>query len=271
MTQTQEISFTVADVEYKVRQPTLDENRQAQSEYNRAFNLALKSKCPLEIQVSDILKEQGLWSDKQEQEYNKLRDTILEKEFVLHKGGIYKSEARKIAIELKNLRREMEALFSPISNFRTRTCEGQAQNAKFDYLVSACVVYSDGRPYFANYEDYLNRQADPVALVGSGKFAELHYRLTEDFQNDLPENKFLKEHGFADDKNRLIDSKGRLISEDGRLINEDNNLVDEDGNLIDILGHKIDKEGNFIVERTPFLDDSADSVKDSATTKKSKK
>jgi hypothetical protein len=271
MTQTQEISFTVAEVDYKVRQPSLDESRQAQSEYNRVFNLALKSDSPLEIKVPDILKKQGLWSDKQESEYTKLRDTILEKEFVLHKGGIYKSEARKIAIELRGLRRDMEVLFSPIANFRSHTCEGQAQNAKFDYLVSVCVVYSDGRPYFTNYEDYLNRSNDAVAILGAAKFAELHYRLTEDFQSELPENQFLKEHGFVDDKNRLVDNKGRLISEDGRLINEDNNLVDEDRNLIDILGHKIDKEGNFVVERTPFLDDSADSVKDSATTKKSKK
>ena len=258
-----EINFKVGEVEYKVRQPSLEETRESRKVYNRAFNDALTSKSPLQDQVSDILKERGMWSDSQEAEYEKLRNNILEKEYILAAGGIAKSEARKVAIELRKLRAKLNELFAPISNFRERTCEGQAQNARFDYLVSVCVVYLDGRPYFTSYEDYLNKPNDAVAILGSTKFAELHYRLTEDFQSELPENQFLKE--FVDDKNRLVDSKGRLISEDGRLINEDNNLVDEDGNLIDILGHKIDSDGKYIVERKPFLDDLADSEQDSAS------
>lgn len=261
-----ELTFKVGDNEYKVRQPSLQENNEAKKVYNVAFNEALAAKSPLQIKMADILKEQGLWSDDKQAQYDKLNKDILEREFTLHKGGIYKSKAREIAIKIKNLREELNALFTPMSNFRIRTCEGQAENAKFDYLVSVCVVYTDGRPYFSSYEDYLNRSNDAVAIVGAGKFADLHYRLNDDFQSDLIENKFLKEHGFVDDKYRLIDSKGRLISEDGRLINEDGNLVDENGNLVDVLGHKIDKDGQFMGESAPFLDDSADSEKDSATT-----
>ncbi len=262
----EEISFKVADVNYKVRQPSLDEQNKAQMVYNKAFSNALSSGSPLRTEVADILRERGMWNDDKQAELEKLQKDILDKEFILHKGGIYKKEAREIAIKLKKLRDKVSTLFAPIANFDQYTCEGQAQNARFDSLVSNCTVYEDGRPVFSSLEDYKNKANDPVAIVGSTKFAELHYFIGEDdLGAGLPENQFLKENGFADDKFRLIDSKGRLITEDGRLINEDGNLIDEEGSLVDMLGHKLDKEGNFTVERKPFLDE-ADSEQDSATT-----
>jgi hypothetical protein len=263
----EEIEFKVGEVEYKVRQPGLEELNKAEMVYNKRFNVALNSDSPLAIKAGDILRKQGLWSDEKQAELNQAYKDISEKEFILHKGGIYKKEARAVAISLKKLRLKVQDLYSPIANFNKYTCEGQAENAKFDCLVSLCTVYKDGRPVFSSLEDYKNRTNDPVAIVGSTKFAELHYHLfDDDLGASLPENQFLKDHGFVDDQFRLVDSKGRLVTEDGRLINEDGNLIDEEGNLIDALGHKLDKEGNFTVERKPFLDE-ADSEQDSATTK----
>lgn len=261
-----EISFKIGDVDYKVRQPNGEELNMAQMVYNKAFNVALKSEAPLQVESADILKGRGIWSDQKQAELEQVHRDITDKEYILHAGGILKKEARQVAIDLKKLRFKSENIFSPIANFNQHTCEGQAQNAKFDYLVSVCTVYSDGRAVFANLEDYKNRPNDPVAIIGSTKFAELHYRLgADDLGANLPENQFLKDHGYVDDQFRLVDAKGRLVTEDGRLINEDGNLIDEDGDLVDLLGHKLDKEGNFIVERKPFLDE-ADSVQDSAKT-----
>lgn len=266
-----EMTFKVDDVEYKVVEPTGEQVRASEIAKDAAYNDALLAKCPFQSQMKDILTERGMWSDKQEKEYEVLRTRIIEKEYVLAAGGIKKSSAKTVALELKALRRELEELFTPITNFRSKTCEGKAENAKFNYLVSVCVVYSnDGRPYFNSYEDYLRKSNDAVAILGSAKFAEMYYNLTEDFTADLPENQFLKEFGFVDEQYRLVDSEGRLISEDGRLINEEGNLVDEDGDIVDILGHKLDKDGKFKVERQPFLDDEADSVQDSAKPKKKK-
>jgi hypothetical protein len=262
-----EIKFSVADVEYKVRQPNLEELNHSQMVYNKAFNTALNSDSPLQAEAGEILKKRGLWSDAKQKELEMLQNDITEKEYILHKGGIKKSVARQVAIDLKKQRAKVQQLFTPIANFNQYTCEGQAQDAKFEYLVSACTVYTDGRPCFSSLEDYKNKANDALAIVAAGKFAELYYRFgANDLTTDLPENQFLIEHGFADKEGRLIDSKGRLVTEDGRLMNEDGNLVDEDGNLVDVLGHKIDKEGKFVVERKPFLDDEADSEQDSATT-----
>lgn len=251
-----EINFDVDGVTYTARRPTVEESRQAQKVYNRAFNDAIASGSPLQAKATDILKEQGLWNDSKQAELEGINKQLLEGEFTLHKGGIYKTEARKVALNLKRLRASMQDLLTPITNFNQHTAEGQANNARFDYLVSVCVVYNNNTPAFSSYEDYLNRSNETVALLGAGKFAELYYQLNDDFQDKLPENQFLKEHKFVDDKYRLIDGQGRLIDEDGRLVNENGNLVNESGSLIDVLGHTIDAEGNFTVERQPFLEDS---------------
>lgn len=262
-----ELTFKVGEVEYKVRKPNREDKEEAEVEKMRVFNKALKSKSPLQSAVPTILREQGLWDDSKQSELESLQKDILQKEFILHQGGIYKKEARKIAIELRKLRAKAQEVFLPIANFNVYTCEGQARNAEFNYLVSKCVVYTDNRPYFESYDDYVMKDNDPVAILGSNKFAELYYGMSEDeFGANSIENQFLKEHGFVDSKMRLIDNKGRLITEDGRLIDENGNLIDEEGNLVDVLGHKLDKDGNFIVERKPFLDDEADSEQDSAST-----
>ncbi len=265
-----EINFEVDGVKYKAVTPTGPQVRESERAKDSAYNDALRDKCPLQVKMKDVLTEQGLWSDKQEKQYEELRNKIVEKEYVLHVGGITKSAARNAALELKTLRRELEELFTPITSFRNRTCEGKSENAKFNYLVSVCVVYNDNRPYFTSYEDYLAKSNDPVAIVGSAKFAELYYELTEDFRAELPENQFLKEYGFIDEEFRLVNAEGKLISEDGKLVDKDGNLIDEDGDLIDVFGHKLDKDGKFKVERKPFLDDEADSVQDSAKPKKKK-
>jgi hypothetical protein len=260
-----ELTFSVANKEYKVRKPTAEQKIEARKYYNLAFNAALRTKSPLKAEVLDLLKERGLWNDAKQEELKQAEKEVLEKEYVLHKGGITKSAARQVAIELKKARIKLQNILAPVTNFYQFTCEGQAENAKFDYLVSVCVVY-DNNAYFQSYEDYVSKkESDAVAIVGSNKFAELEYKLTDDFEAELPENQFLKQYNYVDEKYRLIDDKGRLISEDGRLVNEEGNIIDEDGDLVDLLGHKLDKDGNFAVERQPFLDDSEVVVKKTRT------
>ncbi len=259
-----EVIFDVDGVKYKVRKPSGDEYREARKAYNRAFNDALKSDAPLRAAVTDILKEQNLWNDDKQKEMESLQKDIADQEVVLHKGGIKKSEAKVVALKIKKLREKFRDLIAPITDFNRHTAEGQADNANFDYLASVCIVKEDGSPYFHSYEDYLTRENDNVTTVGSRKFANVYYGLSEDYESTLIENQVLKELGFANDKLQLIDSKGRLIDEDGRLVDKEGRYVDEEGNYVNIYGHKLTETGELKGERGVFIDDEADIAKDSA-------
>ena len=249
------------EVEFLVRSPSLNDQREAQKIYNQAFTDAIKSKSVVRAKLDDLLEDQGLWNDEKQAKFTSLQKELLDGEKRLAKGGFSLNEAKDLAIKMKSIRDEIRDLISVRTSLDNHSAEGQADNARFNYLVSACVVYNDSKePYFNNMEDYLNRATEQVSLLGAQNLANMLYGLDNDYEKNLPENKFLKKYRFVDDKLRLVDKKGRLIDAEGRLLDENRRFIDEEGNFVDKYGNKVDKTGEFIVEVEPFLDDNGNPV-----------
>ena len=197
-----------------------------------------------------------LWDDKKEQKMNTIQQKLIDKEKDLAKGGISINAAKKIALDMKKLREDLRDLISVRTNLDNHTAEGQADNARFNYLVSSCLVYKESqKPYFEGYEDYLNRASELVAIKGAQILANLLYGLENDYEKKLPENKFLKQYKLVDDNLRLVNKEGHLVDEDGRLVDITGRFVDTEGSYVDIEGNPVDDVGEFIVEFKPFLDD----------------
>jgi hypothetical protein len=246
---------------FVVRSPSLNDQREAQKAYNQAFTDAIKSKSIVRAKMDDLLEEQGLWDKDKQVKFTSLQQELLDGEKRLAKGGFGITEARNLALKMKEIRSEIRELISVRTSLDNHSAEGQADNARFNYLVSACVVYRDSNePYFKNLEEYLNRADDPVALLGAQKLASMIYGLDNNFEKTLPENKFLQKYKFVDEKLRLIDKKGRLVDADGRLIDDNGRFIDEQGNFVDKYGARVDKEGDYVVEAEPFLDDDGKPV-----------
>jgi hypothetical protein len=109
-------------------------------------------------------------------------------------------------------------------------------------------------------EDYLNRSTETVALVGAQNLANMLYGLDNDYESNLPENKFLKKFKFVDDRLRYIDKKGRLIDSEGRLVDDQGRFIDEEGNFVDKYGNRVDVDGEYIVDPQPFLDENGNPI-----------
>lgn len=250
------------ELELVIRAPIIKDIRESLNEYNRAFFGAVNSGAFLRVRLNDFAQKQGIWSDEKEAKYTQLRQDILDHERRIDMGGFKLSEARNVAIKMIKLRGELQDLISERTQLEGKTAEGQAENAKFNYLVSVCLVYKsdENRPYYANLEDYINRGSEDAALWGAERLSELLYGLDNNYREKLPEFKFLKEFGFVDDKLRLIRKDGKLIDEDGRLVNETGRFVDEDGKFVDKEGRPVDTEGNYIVDKKPFLDDDGNEI-----------
>jgi hypothetical protein len=247
--------------EFLVRLPSLNDQREAQKVYNQAFTDAIKSKSVVRAKLDDLLQDQGLWNDEKQAKFSSLQKELLEGEKRLAKGGFSVNEAKDLAIKMKSLRDEIRDLISVRTSLDNHSAEGQADNSRFNYLVSVCLVYNDTKqPYFSSLEDYLNRSSEEVALLGAQNLANMLYGLDNDYESNLPENKFLKKYKFVDEKLRLVDKKGRLIDAEGRLIDEQGRFIDEYGNYVDKFGSKIDKDGEYIVEQQPFLDDNGNPI-----------
>jgi hypothetical protein len=258
-------NFTVKindqDKNVLVRSPSLNDQREGQKIYNQAFTDAIKSKSVVRAKLDDLLSDQGLWDDLKQKRFTELQKDLLEGEKKLAKGGFSLNEAKDLAIKMKSIRDEIRDLISVRTSLDNHSAEGQADNARFNYLVSVCVVYNDTKePVFKDMEEYLNRSTEEVAILGAQNLANMLYGLDNDYESNLPENKFLKKYKFIDDKLRLVDKKGRLIDADGKLIDEEGRYIDDQGNYIDKYGNRVDKDGEYLVESKPFLDDDGNPI-----------
>ena len=242
--------------DFIIKSPSLGDQREGQKIYNQAFSDAVKSGCIVRGRLNDLLKEQGLWDDKKEQKMNTIQQKLVDKEKDLAKGGISINAAKKIALDMKKLREDLRDLIAVRTNLDNHTAEGQADNARFNYLVSCCLVYKESqKPYFEGYEDYLNRASELVAIKGAQILANILYGLENDYEKKLPENKFLKQYKLVDDNLRLVNKEGHLVDEDGRLVDINGRFVDTEGSYVDIEGNPVDDVGDYIVEFKPFLDE----------------
>jgi hypothetical protein len=255
---------------FMVRSPSLTDQREAQKVYNHAFTDAIKSKSVVRAKMDDLLEEQGLWNEDKQKEYNDLQKELLEGERKLAKGGFALSEAKKMAIKMREVRGKIRELISVRTSLDNHSAEGQADNARFNYLVSVCVVYKDSdKKYFESLEDYMGRIDDPVALAGAQKLANMIYGLDNDFEKNLPENKFLRKYKFVNDNLRFIDKQGRTVDGEGRLVDENGRYINDNGEFIDKDGNRVDADGEYLVDSQPFLDDNGNPVILDEETKKS--
>lgn len=246
---------------FTVRSPSLAEQREGQKVYNTAFTDAIKSNSVVRAKMDDVLEEQGLWGSDKQKKYTSLQQELIDGEKKLAKGGFSLTEAKKLALKMRDVRLQIRDLISVRTSLDNHSAEGQADNARFNYLVSACVVYKENdKPYFKDLADYMDRQEDPVAVEGARKLANMIYGLDNNFEKNLPENKFLKKYKFVNEDLRFIDKQGRTVDSEGRLVDENGRYIDNEGNFIDKDGNRVDSDGEFIVDSQPFLDDDGNPI-----------
>mgnify|MGYP001217638785 CR=1 FL=1 len=246
---------------FTARSPSLADQREAQKVYNTAFTDAIKSNSVVRAKMDDVLEDQGLWNKEKQAKYETLQEELNDGEKRLAKGGFSLVDAKKLALKMRNIRLEIRDLISVRTSLDNHSAEGQADNARFNYLVSACVVYKDNdKPYFKDLADYMDRMDDPVALEGASKLATMIYGLDNNFEKNLPENKFLKKYKFVNDELRFINKEGHTVDSDGRLVDENGRYIDKEGKFVDKDGNRVDEDGDYVVDSQPFLDDDGNPV-----------
>lgn len=206
-------------------------------------------------QVSNYLREQGLWNDSKESKLKSLGEEVRRLYRQLARGGIKKSEGKDIALKIVKLKKEQLDLISDSRQLDQFTMESQIENANLDYLVSVCILDETGEKVFNSVDDYKENNDKVEIYAAVQKFASILYNIDDYSEKNEPEWKFLIKYGFANEKLQLINEKNQLVDEDGRLINEDGRFINENNQFVDSEGNIVDEEGNPIEEFTEFLDD----------------
>ena len=239
-----------------VVEPSPRDSRDAQMAYNRIFRDALESGAILRQKLDSVMQEQGIWNETKQEEYEKVVTGLNDKEKQLSKGGIKLSEAEKIAKDMRGLRTEFQLLIAERQSMDSMTAEGQADNHRFNFLAARCIRNEENKPLFETVDEYEENGDQPYVVAAARQFAETMYGLDKNFDRNLPENDFLLEFGFVNDKLQYINKEGQLVNENGKLIDEEGRLVDKDGNTIDRDSNELDEHGRYSKKnRKPFLDD----------------
>lgn len=195
---------------------------------NKVFQQAIKDGCMSNYRMQQWLKEEGIWTEKDEDELMDFQLKIAEGEEQLKRGGITadgkkftKADARELAINMRKWRFQSLILITRKNAHMDKTVDGKAKQARFDYLVSQCCKFkSNKKPVFEDYEDYIAKKEEQYAIELTNEFAEIYYELPD--ERDKAENKFLLEHKFVSDDENL-----RLVNEEGKPIDLDGNVVEE--------------------------------------------
>ena len=258
-------TFEQNGIKYAVNRPSVKQQQAANKLRSKTFNDALRNGDLLRDQLDSELRKRGDWNDDREADYQRLRTEVSDYELALRKGGIKLSRAKDLALEMADKREEMISMLSSRTDLDNNTCEGQADAARFNCLFAGCLVYEEtGEKYFpGGLEEYTGAMNDPVAVKGATEFYYL-VSGTENLDDTLPENEFLKKFKFTDEKNRLVDKEGKLVSREGKHIDEEGRYIKwgDDGTsvFVDVDGRELNEEGDYDIEQAPFLDDQGEPI-----------
>lgn len=239
------------EVHLTVAKPTYDDIAEADNCYAIKVGSLLKSatgrKLLLRDQLEDYLKESGVWTEEDDRRVGEIEDEIDARFVQLRRGGIKRSEGRRLAVEISQLRRESTEIRSKRRTFDEATVEHIAEQEKMDYLVYACTVDPETRErYWNSFDDMKHDKDGQVYAMALTRLYSVVYGIDEQFEKNLPENKWLLKHGLVDENLRFVDPKS------GQFVDIDGNPVED---IEETIKRRFDNLQGEIVEEQPFIDD----------------
>jgi hypothetical protein len=247
-------------VEIVVKRPTPKHLSQAQMIGSRVWTQAVRDGIFTKIGLEKFMEENGIWDSEKAIKQTRILQQIglLEKEIASGKnpnGTTLKlSEGKNKAIELRRLRIELRELIAEKIALESNTAEGLADNSKFNYLVSQCTYYSDGKKVYSSLDDYNDRSDDEISFSAAAALGEIVYNLDRSYEESLPENQFLKKYHFVNEDLSLIDKDGNRVDVDGTPVNDRGWLINDKGERVDREGNLLTESGNLLVQGD-FIDD----------------
>ena len=188
-----------AEMEFELIQANDLLERESEMEYRKAYSAAIKEGILPREKMREIFKENGIWTQEDEDEFVQLVRNISALNIKLDnavKQG-QDDECIKLAGEMSKLRIKMLQLFTIQQSAYMQSCEGYAEIVRLEALMASCVVIKANKQrYWKNYKDYVierdsnMRSTVPTqALLTNNSFLEAR---RDEAIAEYPEQKWLK-------------------------------------------------------------------------------
>lgn len=209
--------FKVDEKDYFVTLPSARQEKDGMILFAKSLTKYIKEGILSGDKLEQYYRDEGIWDDFKQKERENLEKFLGEGILKLRKGGIKKTEAKDLAIEMRLQRFQLMVLLLDRSKFESFTAESLAEKDRSAFFVSCCTKNADGSRAFSNLDDYLDRENSDLSRVAATKFASLYNGYDENFEKKLPENEFLIKYGFMDEQMQMIQEDGTVKVAENQL------------------------------------------------------
>jgi len=238
-----------ASIKIYVEKPNNDVVKRADRCRAKAWNECIMDGIVTKKELSTLMKQRGIWSEKKEDEQEQISTQINELEQKLYlecgKRESKKEEGKKLAIDIRKKRNQLRELISQKMSLEENTAEALADNSRFDFLVAHCTFHQNGEKVYKDIDDYNSKSADEIAFAAASELAAMMYSIDSDFEKNLPENKWLKNKELVNEDLALVNDEGKRVDLEGRVIDENGYYLDDKGNRVDKQGHPLSEDGFY--------------------------
>lgn len=238
-----------ASIKIYVEKPNNDVVKRADRCRAKAWNECIMDGIVTKKELSTLMKQRGIWSEKKEDEQEQISTQINELEQKLYlecgKRESKKEEGKKLAIDIRKKRNQLRELISQKMSLEENTAEALADNSRFDFLVAHCTFHQNGEKVYKDIDDYNSKSADEIAFAAASELAAMMYSIDSDFEKNLPENKWLKNKELVNEDLALVNDEGKRVDLEGRVIDENGYYIDDKGKRIDKQGHPLSEDGFY--------------------------
>lgn len=142
----------------QIRYPKVEENRLGDWEYSKVFQQAVMDDIPTNREMEELIKKRKLWTNKDDEKIDKIREEIQKQLTILSK---MESEKNMLPIRMKidELQEEIFGLQQEKQKYFNNTAEAKADEAKMSFLIHKCTEFAeDGKPVWKTYSDFKNEE-----------------------------------------------------------------------------------------------------------------
>lgn len=224
-----------------VRKPDRDLLNKAQRIYAHTVKMALESGYMFKSALEKKLKEQGVFTDEDHLEINRLREEIFNLTEQLKTGKdkdgntLKLNDAKSIAYNIRGLRNKINSINEKRTSLEQYTVEESAENARFDFLASKSLLKEDGSLWFNSVEEYDAASGEDYVQKSAYTLMSMLYGVDEDWQKNLIENKFLLKYNFVNPDTLLsveLEEALKKMEESESGLSEEPKFLDDNGNLV---------------------------------------
>jgi len=144
--------------EVVLRFPTPEETRRADWQYSKIFNEAILDGIPTQKQMEDLLREKGIWTNKDDKELDCLKAELDNTHAQLSEKKNGRKKSKELKLKISKIRQELIEKQSQKQRYLSNTVEMKADEARLNYLIHTCVETEAGEKIWNTYSDFQNER-----------------------------------------------------------------------------------------------------------------